>query len=142
MTKIHVRGTIPAPVAEVWALAGDFGGISGWLPALANSGLRHGGTGDQVGDIRHCEVDGGPSYDETQTAQSDADHTYTFAIYESPLPMKNYQSTIKLSAKRDRTVMEWSGTFYPDPGKEEEITGLVEGIYQAGIKSLNQRFGG
>ena len=40
MTKVKVSGTIPGPVAEVWALAGDFGGIAEWLPALAGSNLR------------------------------------------------------------------------------------------------------
>lgn len=70
-----MSGTMRALATEVWALAGDFGGIYGWLPALAESVLKGGTTEDQVGDIRLCEVDGGPGYGETQTARSDTDTT-------------------------------------------------------------------
>jgi len=141
MTEFIASGTIPAPVAEVWALVGDFGGIAEWLPPIANSGLAHGATGNQVGDIRQCVLDGGPTLTETQTARSDADHTYTYAIPEGPLPMKNYESTIRLRADGDQTVMEWNCSFEPDPGKEEELTGMIQGVYQAGIDNLKKRFG-
>ena len=142
MTKVKVSGTISGRVAEVWAVAGDFGGIAEWLPALAGSNLASGSTGNQAGDVRQCTIEGGPTLTETQTARSDADRTYTYAIPEGPLPMKNYESTISLRAEGEQTVLEWSCTFDPNPGAEEELTGMVNGVYQAGIDSLRKRFGG
>lgn len=142
MAKVVVNGTIPAPAARVWEVAGDFGRIAEWVPALASSELKDGATGSQVGDVRQCQLDGGPSLNETQTARSDTDRTYTYAIPESPLPMKNYESTIQLHEQGEQTVLEWSSTFDADPGAEEEVKGMISGVYQAGIASLRQRFQG
>jgi hypothetical protein len=141
MAKVQASGIIPGLVDEVWAVVGDFGGIAQWLPPLASSGLASGATGRQVGDVRQCTIDNGPSLTENQTARSDADYTYSYAILESPLPLKDYQSTITLQDKGGQTMMEWSATFDPDPGKEEELAGMVKGIYQAGIDNLIKRFG-
>ena len=58
MAEVKVSGVIPAPVGEVWAVAGDFGGIAGWVPALAKSERAPGSTGSQVGDGRSCTIDG------------------------------------------------------------------------------------
>lgn len=142
MTSIKVSGTIPGPIAAVWAVAGDFGGIAKWLPPLKASNLAAGFEGTSVGDMRQCDIDGGPSLVETQTARSDADWTYTYAIPEGPLPMKNYESTIKLETEGEQTRLEWSATFDPDPGAEEELTAMITGVYQSGIDTLKQRFGG
>jgi len=142
MTQVHASGIIPAAVDDVWAVVGDFGKIAQWLPPLAQSGLAHGASGNQVGDVRECTIDGGPTLTETQTARSDADYTYSYAIPEGPLPMTNYQSTIKLRQDGDQTVIEWSSTFEPLPGKEDELTGMIEGVYQAGIDHLKQHFAG
>lgn len=142
MAKVDVKGTIAAPVADVWAVVGDFGKIAKWLPPLSDSGLLHGATGGEVGDLRHCVIDGGPTLTESQTARSDADHSYSYAITEGALPLQNYRSTISLSAAGDQTVVQWSSTFDPDPGEEDNVTGMIEGVYQAGIDHLKQRFGG
>ena len=141
MSEVRVNGVIPAPVGEVWAAAGDFSGIAGWVPALAKSELALRSTGSQVGDVRSCTIDGGPTLTENQTARSDADYTYTYAIPENPLPMKNYESTISLRAQNEQTLMEWTASFDPT-GPEDEVIGMVEGLYQAGIDNLKQRFGG
>jgi hypothetical protein len=142
MAKVDVKGTIPAPVTDVWAVVGDFGGISAWLPPLSDSGLLHGATGNEVGDLRQCTIDGGPTITESQTARSDADHSYSYAITEGSLPMQNYQATISLNAAGDQTVLQWTSTFDPDPGEEGNVTSMIEGVYQAGIDHLKQRFGG
>ena len=141
MSEIRVSGVIPAPVGEVWAVVGDFGGIAGWVPALAKSELASGSTGSQVGDVRSCTIDGGPTLTENQTARSDADYTYTYNIPENPLPMKNYESTISLHAQGEQTLMEWTASFDPT-GPEDEVMGMVKGLYQAALDNLNQRFGG
>jgi hypothetical protein len=56
--------------------------------------------------------------------------------------MKNYESTIRLATEGEQTKLEWSATFDPDPGAEEELTAMITGVYQAGIDTLRQRFGG
>ena len=142
MAEVRVSGVIPAPVGEVWTVVGDFGGIAGWLPAVAKSELAPGATGSQVGDVRSCTIDGGPTLTESQTARSDADYTYTYGIPENPLPMTNYESTVRLRDQGNQTLMEWTASFNPEPGQEVEVDGMIKGIYQAGIDNVRQRFGG
>ena len=55
--------------------------------------------------------------------------------------MKNYESTISLRAQNEQTLMEWTASFDPT-GPEDEVIGMVEGLYRAGIDNLKQRFGG
>lgn len=141
MAEVRATGTISAPVDEVWALVGDFGGIAGWLPTLISSELAPGATGTQIGDVRQCTMDGSMTFPETQTARSDADYTYSYTIPEGGLPMKNYASTIRLRAEGDQTVMEWTCVFDPDPGMEDEISDMTRGAYQANIDAQRQRFG-
>lgn len=38
-------------------------------------------------------------------------------------------------------MMEWTSSFDPDSGKEEEVAGMVQEIYETGIDNLKQRFG-
>ncbi len=142
MAEIEVTGTIPAPIADVWAVAGDFGRVADWVPALAGSELGAGSDGSSVGDTRQCQIEGGPALAEAQTARSDADYTYSYAITESPLPLSNYASTIRLEADGDQTTLVWSASFDPDPGAEEATTSMINGVYEAGLATLQQRFGG
>ena len=142
MAKVTIDGSVLGSVEEVWAVVGDFGGIADWVPPLASSSLAPGATGKRIGDLREIVLDGGPTFMETQTARSDDDYTYSYTIPEGVLPIKNYEGTIKLRAEGDRTVVEWSSIFDPDPGAEEEVSGMVKGVYEAGIGDLQQRFGG
>ena len=86
-------------------------------------------------------MDGGLTFQETQTARSDADYTYSYTIPEGGLPMKNYESKIRLRAEGDQTVMEWTCVFDPDPGMEDEISSMTRGAYRAGIDALRRCFG-
>ena len=38
------------------------------------------------------------------------------------------------NAEGDQTVMEWTCTFDPDPGKEDELTAMIGGVYQVGVQ--------
>ena len=55
MNEFTVSRTIPAPIADVWAVLADFGNIYKWNPGVTNSHV----TGDQVDDVgatRHCDL--------------------------------------------------------------------------------------
>lgn len=142
MERVSISGRIPAPVSKVWSVAGGFGALADWHPGLSSSKLQHGASGDQVGDVRHCVIEGGPGFDETQTGRSDVDHWYSYTIDDNPLPMTGYESTIRLRSDGDHTVMEWDGTFEPHAGKAAEAVAAITDIYQTGVDSLAKRFSG
>jgi hypothetical protein len=142
MVRIEERGTIPATVDEVWKVVGNYGQISVWLPALTSSGLLGDATGREVGDMRECQIQDGPRISESQIARSDADYTYSYNLVDHPMPLKKYESTVRLRSEGDATVMEWVAEFEPHAGAEDELKEMISGIYATGIESVKKHFGG
>jgi hypothetical protein len=144
MAKIYQSAIIPASISEVWPVIGDFGGIHNWHPAIANATLGDGAPADQVGATRVCELGDGAKLTEKQIARSDEDHFYSYAITESPMPMSNYEGTMRLRplTATGETFMEWSATFDPAAGAEADLPPMIEGLFQAGFEAVRARFGG
>ena len=85
--------------------------------------------------------DGKASFVEKQTARSDTDHSYSYAFLSSPLPVSNYSSTIKVTAKGEgASVITWTGTYTPDAGKEKDASEALNGVYEAGLASIKAKF--
>ena len=78
---------------------------------------------------------------EKQTARSDAGHSYSYSFLSSPLPVTNYASTIKVTAKGEGTsVVTWTGTYTPDSGKEKDASEALNGVYEAGLSAIKAKF--
>ncbi len=144
MVKVYESAVISAPVADVWQVAGDYAGIYDWHPAVKTTKIEAGPASDQVGSIRHCTLENGAQLLETQTARSEAEHTYSYAITESPMPMKNHEGIVSLRpvTDGDETFIEWSATFDPEPGAETELPVMMREVIAAGLASLKTRFAG
>jgi len=125
--------TLPAKVAEVWALAGDFHGVDKWHPAVTASTREHVG-GEEFRLL--ALADGGHLLEhlEDQTG-----HSYRYAILRGPLPVKHYHATLEAAQHGAGTVLTWSSSFEPTAPDAEAIIG---GIYEAGFATLSERFGG
>jgi len=102
MAKASVSAVIGASADDVWKVVGEFGGIANWHPAIAKSELSPGKPGDAVGSIRTCTLGDGAQLREEQTARSDAERSYTYSILESPMPVENYISTVKVTPDGDK----------------------------------------
>jgi len=144
MAKIYQSAVIPAPVADVWQVAGDYARIYVFHPAVKSTKIEAGPAADQVGSIRQCTLEDGAQLLEKQTARSDTEHTYSYAITESPMPMKNYEGTVRLRpiTDSDTTFIEWSASFDPDPEVADQLPGMVSELVAAGLESLKTRFAG
>jgi len=144
MAKIYQSAVIPAPVAEVWQVAGDYARIYAFHPAVKSTKIEAGPAADQVGSIRLCTLEDGAQLLEKQTARSDDEHTYSYAITESPMPMKNYEGTVRLRPITDSntTFVEWSASFDPNPEVADELPSMVSELVAAGLESLKTQFAG
>ncbi|HET8610878.1 MAG TPA: SRPBCC family protein, partial [Burkholderiales bacterium] len=72
---------------------------------------------------------------------SDTEKIYRYSITDSPLPVSNYISEIKVTDNGDgTTTMEWSGQFDPRNASENDAVKVVRGIYQAGFDNLQKMF--
>ena len=142
MAKASVSAVIGASADDVWKVVGEFGGIANWHPAIAKSELSPGKPGDAVGSIRTCTLGDGAQLREEQTARSDAERSYTYSILESPMPVENYISTVKVTPDGDKARLDWSCTFDVPTEAETEMVGMMNGVYQAGVDAVKERFGG
>ncbi|NHN86905.1 SRPBCC family protein [Acetobacter musti] len=113
MIHVMASSVIPAPVSSVWRLIRDFGALGRWLPGVKSCAIEGHEHGDRVGAIRRVEMGDVGLIREQLLALSDVEHTVTFSIVESALPIRNYRSTISLLpiTKSDHTFIQWRGQF-------------------------------
>ena len=123
--------------ATVWSAIGGFCAIKDWLPPVGMC-IEDGKTPP----IRTLVTrDGKASFVEKQTARSDAEHSYSYSFVSSPLPVTNYTSTIKVTAKGEGvSIITWTGSYTPDSGKEKDASDALNGVYESGLAAIKAKF--
>ena len=100
--RIEGKGT----AAQAWALIGDFCGVTAWHPAIAKceTSVRDGAR------IRTLTTKEGAVFVEKLAKWDDEGTSYTYEILESPLPVKNYVSTLKVEEDDEpgKVAITWS----------------------------------
>ncbi|NYZ13837.1 SRPBCC family protein [Azospirillum sp. RWY-5-1] len=139
MPRIYVSAVIDAPVERVWATARDFNGHRDWHPVIADSTIEDGLRSDTVGCVRNFGIKGAGRLREQLVSFSDRDHSYTYTILESPLPLTGYVATFRLTpvTEGNRCFGEWWAEFDCAP---EDLPGLREQVgrntFAAGFEAL------
>jgi len=127
---------VSAPPAAVWSAIGAFCAIKDWLPPVGMC-IEDGKTPSTRTLVTK---DGKAAFVEKQTARSDAEHSYSYTFLSSPLPVTNYTSTIKVTAKGEGvSVVTWTGSYSPDSGKEKDASEALNGVYEAGLAGIKAR---
>jgi Polyketide cyclase / dehydrase and lipid transport/Uncharacterised protein family (UPF0261) len=91
---------ISAPVQKVWAAIRDFNALPAWHPAIVQSEIERGLASDAIGCVRSFSLQDGGHLREQLLALSDVDHSFTYNILVSPMPVKNYVATFRLTPIR------------------------------------------
>ncbi len=138
MAKIAMSTQIAASADKVWDVLKDFNGLPGWLPVVLTSSLE----GDGVGCVRRLGIDGGGEVVERLDASDDAGRTCTYSIIESPFPFSSYQAIMTVK-ETGATACEfhWSCEVEPDGASEQEVVGILEGLYNSGFDGLKKALG-
>jgi uncharacterized protein YndB with AHSA1/START domain len=126
---------IKAPPAKVWAEIGDFCGIAQWHPAIAGCTLSKKGRAT----LRTLALKGGGTIVERQVSRHEKAMEYTYAIVQSPLPVAQYRSTIKVTPNGDGSTVTWSGTFVAKGADDAKATAAIQGIYDSGLAALTEK---
>jgi hypothetical protein len=146
MARAYASSVINAPIEKVWSRIRDFNGLPNWHPAVAKSEIEGGKPSDQIGCVRKFSLQDGGVIRERLIEMSDLGHHYSYAILESPLPVANYRSTLRLrrNSDGDRTYADWSASFDADPAeKKAEAEDLISNaVFQGGFDALKKHFGG
>jgi hypothetical protein len=144
MVKV-IRSTIlPASVDAVWDILRDFNGHDQWHPAIASSQIERGLPADKVGCIRNFKLTDGSQLREQLLALSDADLAYSYCLLETPIPLFNYVSHVRLIPVTDvdHTYWLWEGNFdTPADQRDAMITTVGTDIYDAGFGAIRTAMG-
>jgi hypothetical protein len=142
---LKVSKTVPilAEPAAVWSRIKDFDGLHLWHPAFAGDEIVQGGD-NAVGTVRRLTLKDGPSFTEELLAYNPKAYTLRYRIVESPLPIRDYVSTLKVARGRNKgvTLVTWEGSFRrkaAEPGPDETdaaVTRLIRGVYETGLGQL------
>jgi hypothetical protein len=128
---------VDATPAAVWSAIGPFCAIKDWHPAIATC------TDDGKTPPTRTLVtkDGKATFVEPETARDDAKHLYSYTFVGQPLPVSQYEGTIKVLAKADGTsTVVWHGTYTPLAGKDKEVKDALTGIYESGLAAIKTKF--
>ena len=106
----------------VWAVAGDFGGLAGWMPGIETC------TVDR--DVRTVET-GGMEIGERLVSRDDAARVLVYGIVSGPAPVDKHEATITVTPAGGGSHVTWAVDVEPDA-----LLGLFTGIYQQSLEAL------
>ncbi|MEM8795720.1 MAG: SRPBCC family protein [Pseudomonadota bacterium] len=139
MPRVYCSTIIDAPVEAVWDILRDFNGHDRWHPAVAESVVERGEPFDKVGCVRRFKLNDGSELREQLLTLSDLETSYSYCLFDTPVPLLNYVAHVRLLpvTDTDGTFWEWESRFDTPKGLEDELVTLVsEGIYQAGFDAI------
>jgi hypothetical protein len=134
--SVSEKVDLPAPPANVWNTIKDFNGWQAWHPAIANSEIAK-GKNNTKGAVRILTTKDGARITEELVSYSPRSMSYAYRIIDSPLPVTNYVSTLKVSKSKSGSTFVWSSKFKAKDGtSDEEAKKVIVGIYRAGLDNL------
>src|SRR5260370_586124 len=95
--EVESSGIIDAPVERLWDLVSDFRNVAKWHPDVTGCRLES-GSGREAGSVRTVSLRNGISIRERLLAISSQDRFYTYSVIESPLPIRDHESTVRFTS--------------------------------------------
>ncbi|MEO1090397.1 MAG: SRPBCC family protein [Pseudomonadota bacterium] len=135
--EVERKVRVPASVETVWQAIGDFGALADWHPGVATCDVERNGALVH----RHLRtVDGGEIL-EREVGEHAEDHSYTYEILSSPLPVSQYRAILRVLPDGNGAKIIWSSEFEAAAGTTpQDAAHVVAGIYDAGLDALAKRF--
>ena len=138
--KVSESVEINAPAEIVWGLAGDFGNLGAFHPAVAKTEIVE-------GTKRVLTLQDGGKINETLTAYSAKKTMKSYKITESVLPVSDYTATFKVIAMgKSKSKVVWNAAFKradqaatPAEGKDDATaTKTITGVFRGGLDNLKK----
>ncbi|MFJ8812965.1 SRPBCC family protein [Amycolatopsis thermoflava] len=128
--RIEETVEVGVPAHCVWAVAGDFGGLARWAPAVESSTVE--------GDVRIAVFAGGlGTARERILKRDDEARWYEYEYLEGPMPLQNYVSRLSVAERGAGSVVTWSAEFdAPSAEAELELGPAVAGMYRQALDNL------
>jgi len=135
MTQVNMTTDLDVAADEIWNLIGGFNTLPDWHPAIEKSELQ------EEGSMRKLCLAGGGTIIEKLEKLDPNERVYSYTIVDSPLPVANYKSTIKVIDQGEgKATVQWSSEFNAEGTSEQDAIDAIQGIYQAGFDNLKKIF--
>ena len=128
---------VAASPEEAWQALTDFCSIAVWHPGIASCEQSEQGGAT----LRTLTTGDGGVVLEKLIEHDDQAMSFTYTILESPLPVADYVSTMKVSPASEGASINWRGEFAAKGASDEEAVAVMAGIYEAGLDSLKNKLG-
>ena len=116
------------PADEMWSRIGDPGALAAWHPAVDSTELVDGGQG-RINHIGAQQV--------VEPIVDRGDRHYTFRMSETPLPLQDFESTLRVQDDGPGgCVVQWEATYEAAGVSDAEADELVRGFFEAGLDAL------
>jgi mxaD protein len=120
----------------VWGQIKDFNGWQDWHPAVASTEILK-GKGNDKGTVRVLTTKDGARITEELVSYSARSMSYKYRIIDSPLPVTNYVSTLKVNKTKTGSTVVWTSSFKAKSGtSDDDAKKAIAGIYRAGLDNL------
>ena len=139
MPKVTMSTPVAMNADALWQAMGSFAAIGQWHPMMEKVEAQ----GEQKGSLRTLQLSGGAKLVERLEEISPRERLYRYSIIESPLPITNYVSEIRVKDNGDGTsTVEWSSDFEVNSTTgETDVVKTVQEVYQAGLDNLTKLYG-
>ncbi len=126
MGKARAEIDIDRPADEVWAVAGDFGGIATWMPGIESCVVD--------GDDRVLKTMGMEIIERLERRDEDG-LRLVYAIVGG-VPVANHKATITVVPQGEQSHVTW------DVDVDDEMTDLMHQMYQQSLQALKDHLSG
>lgn len=116
------------PADEMWSRIGNPGALGTWHPAVDSTELIDGGR-TRINHLGAAQV--------VEPIVDRGDRHYTFRMSETPLPLQDFESTLRVREDGPGgCVVDWEATYEPAGVSNAEADELVRGFFEAGLDAL------
>ena len=138
MPKVTMSTPVAMNADALWQAIGSFAAIGQWHPMME----RVDSNGETKGSLRTLRLIGGAKLVERLEEVSPTERLYRYSITESPLPISNYFSEIRVKDNGDgSSTVEWSSDFAVKGSNETDVVKTIQEVYQAGLDNLTKLYG-
>ena len=138
MPKVTMSTPVAMNADALWGAIGRFAAIGDWHPMIEKVEAE----GEQKGSVRTLQLIGGAKLVERLEEISPTERLYRYSLTESPLPISNYFSEIRVKDNGDgSSTVEWSSDFAVKGSNETDVVKTIQEVYQAGLDNLTKLYG-
>ncbi|MEZ5934170.1 MAG: SRPBCC family protein [Alphaproteobacteria bacterium] len=126
---------VAASPADAWAAIADWCSIADWHPVIASCEAYE----EDGKTLRKLTTGDGGVLIEELNEKDEGEMFFTYSILESPLPIANYISTMRVGENGDGSTVTWSSSYGANGVSDDEALELMTGIYRAGLDELKAK---